>query len=349
MVRKTSLAIILIGIFVLCACQASGITLGNTEPTATLGPTPTATLPPEQQAIWEAWEGSAHADTYALEKGPNTYCAQCHSPRNWNYEASIDPPPNCVSCKFSFEAEPRVAEHNPLVPEAEWLNIGCEICHRVDGRVADPQVVWYDNATGFYETVNSTTALCERCHQDKAPFLHHARPLGDQSHQGFTCTQCHDPHDPIASCADRGCHDEIAAKRRLPAQPHVNLTQREQCLECHTQGMEFHDMETQRTGETNCLVCHDYLANLSPEDMPPVYHSAAHKIVNCVACHDASGLEVQPVEGQNEWMPFRTLDLPFGESSEPYQSHNLSTGVDCTKCHHRDNPWGLPESVTAAR
>ncbi|MCZ7672106.1 MAG: hypothetical protein M5U34_35770 [Chloroflexi bacterium] len=32
---------------------------------------------PEQQS---KWENGPHANTYALEKGPNTYCAKCHAP-----------------------------------------------------------------------------------------------------------------------------------------------------------------------------------------------------------------------------------------------------------------------------
>jgi len=311
--------------------------------------TPTPTLLPELKGIWEAWEGSLHADTYNLEKGPNTYCAKCHSPTNWDYSAKIDPPPNCVSCKFPFEPEPRVAKNNVLVSEDEWASIGCSVCHPVDDTIVDPQFAWYDNATGYYETVSTTTELCEKCHRDTQTFIHHKRDLGEEVHTGFTCTDCHDPHDPYASCADKGCHSDIAAQRKLPTDKHVNITTKEQCLVCHPLGMDAHSMEIQRGGEKNCLVCHDYLANISPDDLAPVEHSSIHSLVECVACHDGSGLTVGPVEGEDTWTTFRTIESPLGSVTEPFKSHNLQIAGECGRCHFKDNPWEIAETVDSSK
>ena len=331
--RLILLVFVLLGLY---ACQQSeGVGIETT--------TPTPTLPPGQEAIWEKWEGSQHADTYSLEKGPNTYCASCHSPKNWDYAAKIDPPPNCVSCKFSFEDEPRIAPDNPLVAQEDWANIGCDVCHQMNGRLADPEYYWYDNATRYYEVVDSTTELCQKCHQDKDEFLHHRRELGDQVHQGFSCTECHDPHDPYASCGD--CHIDIVLARGLPAQQHLNISDKSQCLRCHTNGMDAHSMEVQRTGEKDCLVCHEEFANLSDDNLAPAYHSSVHRAVPCSVCHDALGLSVGLVEGQDTWVTFRSVEMPFPQPEEPYSSHNLTTAVDCTRCHYANNPWGVPESL----
>lgn len=260
-------------------------------PTSTPTPEPTPTLTPAQAAIWQAYQGSPHANTYGLSKGPNTYCARCHSPRNWDPAAAIDPPPNCVSCKFEFEDSPRIASGNPLVPENEWQDIGCEMCHRVENGVAAAQTAWLNTATGAYEQVITTTALCEKCHTD-TDTLRHRRDLDDSAHAEFVCTDCHDPHSAIANCTDSHCHADALA----PASPIAG-------------------------------------------------HDAAHATVTCVACHDAAGLEVGPLEAQNVWITFRTVELLGRSSTEPYQSHQLQRTVDCARCHFPDNPWDLSGAI----
>ena len=49
------------------------------------------------------------------------------------------------------------------------------------------------------------------------------------------------------------------------------------------------------------------------------------QIVMCLACHDASGLEVGLVEDGDIWLTLR--------SGDPYISHNLQKAVNCTRCH----------------
>lgn len=256
--------------------------------TSVEAPTPT----PDTSEIWQKWQSSAHADTYALEKGPNTYCARCHSPHNWDPEAVIDPPPNCVSCKFASEDRPRIAAGNPLVSENEWQDIGCTVCHpqetgNVDGNV----IAWSNPSTGAYETLASSTELCEQCHRD-TKMLRHKREISQEVHTGYTCTDCHDPHSAEAGCTNAGCHAEA----------------------------------------------------FTVSDPAPT-HDADHQSVACVACHDASGLPVEPFGPDGEWTTVRNTEL-FGQTStESYQSHNLQKSVDCQRCHYAGNPWQLSAPV----
>jgi cytochrome c551/c552 len=67
--------------------------------------------------------------------------------------------------------------------------------------------------------------------------------------------------------------------------------------------------------------------------------------VTCVACHDASGLDVGPVEGEDVWITFRTTELLGRANTEPYQSHALQRSVMCDRCHYPDNAWGLTALV----
>jgi hypothetical protein len=240
-------------------------------------------LSTEQSTANQAWEESPHAHTYGEEKGPNTYCAQCHSPENWDPSASIDQPPNCVTCKFPDDPEIRIAEGNTFIPSEQWKGIGCEICHKVESGLVTSQVAWKNVVTGYYETVATSKELCEKCHRE-ADTLNHGRGLGTQAHQAYLCTDCHDPHSTKASCVSSECHATMV-------------------------------------------------------EPTPIGHDPAHSSIDCVVCHDASGLVVDKLD--DRWVTLRTLDLLGSSSIEVYQSHNLQNSVDCTRCHYPGNRWGL--------
>ncbi len=162
-----------------------------------------------QSAIWAKWQTSPHANTYDLGKGPNTFCSRCHSPQNWDPASKVDAPPNCVSCKFDFDATVRIAKSNPLITPDEWRNIGCDVCHRIDQGGASAEVAWFNKASGNYEPVGSATALCEKCHTD-TDVLRHRLNLGKAAHVSMSCIQCHDAHTTKADCASSQCHPALA-------------------------------------------------------------------------------------------------------------------------------------------
>jgi hypothetical protein len=326
----------------LAACQNS-LAAPASAPSVTPDPG-TLTPPPEQAKIWSAWARSPHANTYSLEKGPNTYCARCHSPENWDSTAKIDSPPNCLSCKFPNEPEARTAASNSLVSKEDWMNIRCEVCHTMENGLASQQVAWLDAITGYHETISQPDQLCEKCHTDTAT-LQHGIDLGVQVHVGFSCIDCHDPHSTVASCVSSGCHADVMAERLRPSRQHANLTSNDQCETCHPDALQIHSMETQRVGSHDCLSCHTDKDNVPVEETSPPQHSTRHALVDCVACHDASGLDIGVPEGSTTWTTFRTVQSVLGTVTEAYPSHNLQKLVSCQKCHFPGNPWGLPESV----
>lgn len=328
------MAILVLLTSVLSACQpgeaATPTDLPTTQPTAT----------PDQSAFREAWLRSPHADNYDLEKGPNTYCARCHSPANWDLTAKIDDPPNCVSCKFPFEAEPRQAVDNPLVAEEDWVSIDCGVCHRVENGFVDPELAWYDKATTYYETIPNATALCTKCHLDD-DVLKHNRDLGSAAHADFQCTECHDAHSVAANCEK--CHPVRSDREPKFIAEHQDVNTNEGCQECHAGIFESHGMEIQQAGNDDCMGCHGTIMGLG-EIAPIQYgHSPLHQNVTCVACHDASGYDVAPVEGQDVWITFRTTELLGQTTTAPYQSHALQRTVSCERCHYSGNPWGLDD------
>lgn len=274
------------------------------EPTATPEPTP---IPRDDSAIRTALSEGVHADTYDLSKGPNTYCAVCKSPINWDPEAVIDLPPNCVTCKFSFDTQLRIAVGNPLVPEQEWEGIRCYNCHpSTETSTVDETIAWWDAATNTYVYEDSSTALCEQCHRDTSSGT--MRALGQeasQAHSEATCTTCHDPHSGTASCVT--CHNEEDTETNFVAN----------CWSVYLapDAPKLHE-------DMLCETCHDN----SGLEMRPVEDPE------------------EPYLGQ--WAPWRNV-LIAGviPSNHVWVSHNLSGDVNCVRCHYADNPWGIDVDV----
>ena len=120
---------------------------------------------------------------------------------------------------------------------------------------------------------------------------------------------------------------------------HEGQTDLSDCENCHSPA-DVH-MGILDYVPVGCMDCHS--ASFAAVDRPLLQqgHSEAHANVACVACHDATGFELGPVEGQNVWMPFRTTELLGRASTEPYQSHQLAKTVDCTRCHFAGSSWEL--------
>jgi hypothetical protein len=232
--------IILAAFLALTACRSSE-TPAVEELSLPQSSSPTA-VSAGQSMIWDKWQKSAHAHTYDLHKGPNTYCAQCHAPRNWDPQAVIDPPPNCVSCKFEFEDEPRIAAGNPLVPPEEWRDIRCDNCHEMNEGLADPELAWWDQAAGQYVPVADASAQCAQCHTDTET-IRHRRELGNEAHADFQCTDCHDAHSTAAGCSDSECHADLSPENHgedVDGSGHTAVS----CVACHdASGLEVAPLE----------------------------------------------------------------------------------------------------------
>ena len=293
-----------------------------------------------------AWQAGPHSAVYDLGKGPNTYCARCHSPQNWDPAAKIDPPPNCVSCKFPNEKEVRIAEGNPLVLEQDWKGIGCDVCHPMGIESADLNVAWRDAVTGYSETLITSTELCEKCHHD-TDTLHYKVDLGTQVHVDFACIDCHEPHSTRASCGNTGCHDDVVAIMAIYNPSHLGISDKAVCVKCHTRGMDEHTMYVKEVGTDDCLSCHSNLIDIPQTSAVQLGHTIYHQSVSCSACHDASGSLVEPEDGKDEWTNIRLFELLGRTNRVAFTSHNLQRNVDCRRCHYDGNPWDLPTEIFA--
>jgi hypothetical protein len=191
----------------------------------------------DPQLIQTSWGGSAHADTFILdEAGNNNSCARCHAPMVW-LPSMDDMPDSCFACKFE------VSEPPPLIAESDWVAIECIVCHEVDkkGNV-DPQYAWLEIAQiEEYAEVATPTELCGKCHA-ASEIAGHTFPQLGGAHASYECTDCHDAHDTVASCASSGCHEDVVnPEAAIPGhdQDHVQVT----CAACHDAGDMTVDIE----------------------------------------------------------------------------------------------------------
>jgi len=296
--------------------------------------------------VWSAWQAGPHAAGYDLGKGPNTYCAVCHSPKNWDPLARIDDPPNCVSCKFPNEDDVRIAEGNPLVPEDEWKGISCEVCHPQGFDTNDVSIAWFDIVTGYTETVATTTDLCQKCHRDTETLRYQVH-FGSQVHTEFTCTDCHEPHSANANCGNMGCHEEVVAVMSIYNPAHLGISDNGVCVECHTRGMDEHTMYIKELGTDNCISCHANLVEILETPAVQLGHTIYHQPVPCSVCHDATNAPVE-IDDSGDWVTIRTTELLGRTTQTEFTSHNVQRYVDCLRCHFETNPWDLPTGIVSA-
>jgi hypothetical protein len=193
-------------------------------------------------------------------------------------------PESCFACKFELEDPPQ------YIPETDWTNIPCNVCHEVDKKKnVLPGYAWLEIAPlGEYAKVASPTELCLKCHAPVDIPQHGNVELGGV-HPGYECTKCHSAHATTASCDTAGCHEESTT--------------------------------------------------------PIAGHDEDHQKVSCVACHDASGMEVGLDEVNGLWTTF--VSRATGSETERFSftSHNIALEASCDRCHFANNPWGLSDQV----
>jgi hypothetical protein len=242
-------------------------------------------------AIQAAYKLSSHSNDWGEGRGPNTYCARCHSPRNWDVNAKAGPAPNCMACKFPFDKEVRKppAGTNTFIEQKDWKNIGCDICHQVNASgVVDPKPVMWNQATGKYDAVADNTALCEKCHADSIGGSKHKMTIGGPAHTteiGLTiprpqqCTDCHDPHSQQASCAK--CHGDVYKTK--PNTGHIAAHTKIACDACH----DASGLALGPNADKTMWVA--FQMTTSPAGGPPtasqVTSHVLQKAVVCTRCH----------------------------------------------------------------
>jgi cytochrome c553 len=75
------------------------------------------------------------------------------------------------------------------------------------------------------------------------------------------------------------------------------------------------------------------------------FYSEMAGVVTCMACHEASGMDVGPHPDEamgGIWVPIVSELSRSGEvTTSAVVSHTIQWQVACTRCHFEDNPWDL--------
>jgi len=290
------------------ACQPAEVEVPVVvEPTEVPPPPPEPTPAPDHSAFIAALETGPHGDNYDLGHGPNTACARCHSPQNWDPAAFKGPPPACFSCKMANDEEVRHAPGNPLVLEEDWVGIQCDTCHVLNDGIVTEGIAWLNPVKMAYEDVATSTELCEKCHvttQGNSLYegsgVDHKITLGGSAHLNYGGFLGETP--PPTYCVD--CHD-----------PHS--TEPKQCVDCHSIDEAAH-------AKGKYLTMKD--------------------TVTCIVCHDASGLDVGPHPDEEMGGIWTTTfsEMSRGKlKTEAVVSHSINWQVSCDRCHYEENAWEL--------
>jgi hypothetical protein len=196
---------------------------------------------------------------------------------NWIPTSPNDMPAMCAVCKFTIKT-PKPVE------KADWENIGCPQCHKVEKEALTKQVAWlntaiaqFDPSGNPYEPVRSNTELCEKCHRDAFKV-----ELSKSVHAGKGCTDCHDAHSTKASCTDAKCHAN-ALKPDKPIAGHDAAHATVNCAACH----DAAGWKVEPTGDKKVwLTLRPTDRTGKPNPTPFASHNLQRQ-VDCARCHYA--------------------------------------------------------------
>jgi hypothetical protein len=222
-----SLAVIWLAL--VASVAASSPSSAPPQPTPTVGHVATAA---ELLKAQSEWAHSRHANSFDDGQGANTTCASCKSPRNWDPTAlaAQDQSLDCNACKREPGAPRPALEGGMTVSQEDWHNIGCEICHIPVGNSYLTSIAFWNQATGKYESVNSTTELCAKCHEGTHGFEVIQEQTASVAHKGWDCTKCHGSHGSPSACTN--CHDPSVGTGAAEHARHVGVN----CTACHDAG-----------------------------------------------------------------------------------------------------------------
>lgn len=299
---------------------------------ATMTPTPTAVEPavtpspgisPVQLEIQSLWRRGPHSKVRIRPQDANASCAKCHSPNEWDRGMGSEKASDCAAALLGADS----ITTGPAIDTAHWNAVDCRICHRAlgDGQFS-AEVVFWNQEIGQYEQVLDHNELCRKCH-NQAESMDNSIDLGAINHKNMQCTDCHEPHRGTASCVNSGCHNNLQAELEIIDQFYTPP---------HHESASPHDC-----GGGQCHVAATQVAQT--ETTPHI--GIEHRSLSCSACHDASGMQVGPIDDNMRWDTWQQVTWNGIEGGSMKSSHNLQKEVDCARCHYEGNPWQLPVLV----
>jgi hypothetical protein len=197
-----------------------------------------------------------------------------------------------------------------FVEEEDWVGINCETCHSVESGVVQEGIAWLNVIDGEYESVSTPNELCGKCHANT---------------QGIAVTG----GSGVTHAIELGGSAHLNWAGEWP-----QADRPQYCSDCHN---------PHSTEPLDCVDCHENVTT-SEEHMKGFNDEMLNK-VTCMACHDASGMQVGPHPEEEMGGVFVTLVSEMSRSgettSEYVKSHSIQWEVACDRCHFEENPWDL--------
>jgi hypothetical protein len=202
----------------------------------------------------------------------------------------------------------REAEGNAFVSEEEWVGIPCETCHTVEANgIVNVGIAWFNPIKKEYQDVSNPTELCEKCH---------------------------------VTTTGNSFGSAVTHKITLGGSAHLNyggflgdVPPPTFCSDCH----DPHSLEPKQ-----CVDCHEDVT--TSDTHMKGYNAIMLEKVTCMACHDASGLDVGPHPDEEMggiWVTQQTTLGRGGPSTDYILSHSIVYEVACDRCHFEGNMHGL--------
>ncbi|HSM24654.1 MAG TPA: hypothetical protein VK856_07325 [Anaerolineaceae bacterium] len=267
---------------------------------------------------------------------PETNQVDRESPQNLIDDDNKVSDPELISLEFE-----KSSHASTYVTDAAGNNNSCAKCHS--------PIEWAPTMADIPESCFT----CKFELSDPPPFI------AESQWQSITCKVCHQTDkkgnvDPEISWLEVAALDEYT----------VVANASELCLKCHAPSNIREHVAIQIAGvhdELLCTDCHDahnpatscgdsscHEGLQDPDKIIPG-HDEDHVNVACVACHDASGMEVGPHAETGIWTTFAAWSVQLEGNSEngirPFISHNISLESNCERCHFSENPWGLTTDI----
>jgi hypothetical protein len=310
-------SLVLLGIFALSACQSGGAT----------PPTQQAAVTSEPEALFP---GTSPGET-PVDLPDEPAVSSPGDPA-----APTSPPEETAPDPAAIEAAWQASPHaNAFVLDADGQNNTCARCHA--------PINWMPSMDDLPESCFA----CKFELEDPPPLI----PESEWVH--IPCNVCHpvDKKDNI--------QPEIAWLEIAPLGEYAAVASpSELCLKCHAP-VELPEHGDVQLGGAHtgyeCTGCHEAHATTTScaadgchpalvEPATPIPgHDADHQTVSCVACHDASGMEVGLDEDTGFWTTFSPASADGNFERFAFTSHNTVLEAPCDRCHFADNPWGLSD------
>lgn len=205
----------------------------------------------------------------------------------------------CARCKSPLNWDPGQAL-------AQQQAMDCGACKRIPGAPRPELSAGESISIGEWNNIS-----CEICHQ----------PAGDSYETSISFwNQALEEYESVDSVMELcgKCHEGRHGFQVIGEQEGSTAHQDWECTVCHGA----------HSSPSECTDCHN------PTSGSGAVEHSRHPSVNCSGCHDDGRLTIwqDPEPASIHYDTFITRR--FAHTLTSWPSHNLSTDIDCTRCHH---------------